>query len=113
MYSDNDGYRSFVLFTTDNECTYNDPQAIEYMGKKQTNEKNVTCIMWKYQRAYPASRFPDGSVLSVENFCRNPHPNNSKAWCFLSRDDMTKWGFCTIRQCGKCCMAHIVSGNTS
>jgi len=87
-------------FAVDNACTYNDPRAVEYMGKKQTNELNVTCIMWSAQRAYPASQFPDPDLLSAGNFCRNPKPVDSKAWCYTSQDAARKWGYCALRQCG-------------
>ena len=87
-------------FAVDNECTYNDPRAIEYMGKKQTDELNTTCILWSDQRAYRASHFPDADLLSAVNFCRNPKPVDSKAWCYTSQDAPRKWGYCALRQCG-------------
>jgi len=89
-------------FTLENECTYNDPRAVEYMGKKRMNEENMTCIMWSAQRAYPASHFPDADLFSAENFCRNPKPFYSKSWCYSSQDAARKWGYCALRQCGRC-----------
>jgi len=96
------GYAAFVLFAADNGCTYNDPRAVEYTGMMHTNEENRTCIMWSKQRAYRDSHFPDGSVSSAENFCRNPKPVDTKAWCYLSEDAARKWGYCALRQCGRC-----------
>lgn len=92
---------TLAVVTTDSECAYNDPRAIEYMGKKQTNEENTTCIMWSDQRAYPASSFPDADLVSAENFCRNPKPFYSKSWCYSSQDAARKWGYCALRQCGR------------
>jgi len=89
------------VITAENECTYNDPQAIEYMGKKQTNAENMTCINWSAQRAYRSSDFPDADLSLAENFCRNPVPVKSNAWCYTSQDAARKWGSCVLRQCGK------------
>jgi len=94
-------------FAVDNECTYNDPEAKEYRGKKQTNEENMTCIMWSDQRAYRASQFPDADLSSAENFCRNPKPFYSKSWCYSSQDAARKWGYCSLRQCGECLKFYI------
>ena len=96
------------VVTVDNECTYNDPHAIHYVGKKQWNEDNVTCIMWSDQRAYLAADFPDDDLLSAENFCRNPKPGYSRAWCYVSEDAARQWGFCALSQCGMFEMFHVV-----
>ena len=97
------------LFIVDSECTYNDPRAFEYMGKKQVNEENMTCIMWSSQRAYRASDFPDADLLSAENFCRNPKPFYAKSWCYSSEDTARKWGYCALMQCGRCLTSHILT----
>jgi len=93
-------YFATCFIPTDGDCTYNDPEAVEYMGTKQTNDENMTCIMWSAQRAYPASHFPDGNLLSAANFCRNPKPVDSKAWCYSSLEPPRKWGYCALKQCG-------------
>ena len=98
-----------VMFATDNDCTYNDPRAVEYVGKKHSNSENMTCIMWSKQRAYRSSHFPDGSVLSADNFCRNPKPVDTKAWCYSSEDAARKWGYCSLRQCGRCQTAFVIA----
>ena len=105
------GCAAFVVFAADNGCTYNDPRAVEYVGRKHTNEDSMTCIMWSKQRAYHDSHFPDGSVLSAENFCRNPKPVDSKAWCYLSEDVARKWGYCDLRQCGMCWICYVAAEN--
>jgi len=101
----------FVVFATDNDCTYNDPRAVEYTGKQHINEENMTCIMWTRQRAYRDLHFPDSSVLSAENFCRNPKPVDSRAWCYSSEDAARKWGYCALRQCSRCHTFFVLSND--
>ena len=71
------------------------------MGKMKETETGHVCGSWKLQTTYPANHFPDGNIKAAENYCRNPQPEDHKAWCYYRFTGGKKWNYCDLRQCGK------------
>ena len=94
-------YKFPFCFFSDQECTYNDPQAASYMGHKTTTESGYICASWGLQQSYPVSHFPDGSLEGANNNCRNPKPTDHKAWCYYRFTGKRKWDYCELNPCRK------------
>ena len=42
--------------------------------------------------------FPEGSIVSAENFCRSPDRGGFNPWCF-STNPVEMWEYCDVKEC--------------
>ena len=64
-----------------------------------------TCQAWSsqspHEHTYNADgMFPDESVTSASNFCRNPNGDHVGLWCYTT-DNETRWEDCYVPTCGQ------------
>ncbi|CAD5120321.1 DgyrCDS8898 [Dimorphilus gyrociliatus] len=80
----------------DNCAPKQQPRA--YFGNKKTTSTGKDCRLWSlHYNESESTRFPDSSVKSAENFCRNPTNNGNGPWCFIDADGSTE--SCNINTC--------------
>jgi len=82
------------------------PTGRDFTGNLRISKSGKTCQSWMSQTPYAHNftsdfMFPDGSVTSAENKCRNPDSNfQGGPWCFTTDPDV-KWEVCDVPLCVK------------
>ncbi|CAG0898962.1 unnamed protein product [Cyprideis torosa] len=101
---------------------------VEYFGQQNMTSSGQTCLRWDAHPHWSDSDFPEGSMATAENYCRNPNGDAGGPWCMVASGTET-WtaadksgnpitGFlehCTIPECVQECpfpIAPHVSGAT-
>ena len=74
------------------------------MGQANTTASGQACMRWDeqaFQRLFNSDEysFPDESISSAENFCRNPNSDEGGVWCTIAGGDDGGWGYCNVTQC--------------
>jgi len=77
----------------------------EYIGQKAETVSGRNCQSWSSQdphnHTYIADHmYPDRSVYSAMNYCRNPNYTWVGLWCFTT-DPSKRWEECDVPTCGK------------
>ena len=89
-------------FTTEirrSECK-NTKLGEAYNGTVQHTARGLPCELWikVNQSKYNNADFPDGSIQTAKNFCRNPSRNSKGIWCYI--DMHGGYDFCNAPYCG-------------
>ena len=77
----------------------------DYRGTLSTSRDGYTCQKWTSQtpntHSYTPTNYPDAG-LGDHNYCRNPHPSRTYAWCYITdHPSGTSWQRCDdIPKCG-------------
>jgi len=71
-----------------------------YTGRQSVTAFGRSCQYWSSQKHHPhnftdPARFPDPSLLSAINYCRNPDGKSSGPWCYTMDPDI-EWETCGI-----------------
>ena len=74
--------------------------AREYMGTITTTASGKTCQRWDqqspHQHDYIADTdYPDDTMSSAENYCRNPIEHDPGIWCYTT-DTNTRYEYCEV-----------------
>ncbi|CAH1777248.1 unnamed protein product [Owenia fusiformis] len=74
-----------------------------YMGRNIYTTSGKVCQDWTSQYphrhdVYEDSQFPDYTIGSALNYCRNPTNKPNGPWCFTT-DINTEWEYCAINYC--------------
>jgi len=81
------------------------PDGYQYLGHISVTSSGFQCQAWASQ--YPNSHsyvqdemYPDGSVESASNYCRNPDDGwDEGLWCYVT-DPSESWDYCDVPLCG-------------
>jgi hypothetical protein len=73
------------------------------MGKLAVTNDGKTCQRWDVQTPHHHTRtnplnFPDASLVSAANYCRNPDQAPEGPWCYTT-DPSKRWQYCDISLC--------------
>ena len=76
----------------------------DYMGVRNYTQSGRVCQRWDKQFPHKhnyneASMYPDATVRSAKNYCRNPDSEEPKPWCYTTDPDV-RWEYCAIPLCG-------------
>ncbi|XP_025076138.1 uncharacterized protein LOC112553253 isoform X2 [Pomacea canaliculata] len=88
------------------ECLQTD-KGYDYKGHLNITVSGRSCHAWnelspeKHNYTSP-SYFPDISLDSVGNNCRNPNRSREKPWCFTT-DPSVEWEYCPLLPCDDIC----------
>ena len=74
-----------------------------YMGSMSVTSSGLTCQRWDSQSPYTHgfttdTMYPDMTVTSAGNSCRNPDGGDAAPWCYTT-DPQTRWGYCNVPLC--------------
>ncbi|KAK2148431.1 hypothetical protein LSH36_498g02008 [Paralvinella palmiformis] len=77
-----------------------------YTGRQSVTAFGRSCQYWSSQKHHPhnftdPARFPDRSLLSAINYCRNPDGKSSGPWCYTMDPDI-EWETCGIPLVSDC-----------
>jgi integrin beta 3 len=82
-------------------CKLTDP-GTEYVGSVSVTKSGKTCQRWSSQSPHShhmtADMFPDKSIDSAANYCRNPDNEDEGVWCYTT-DPNKRWEFCDVPKC--------------
>jgi len=80
-------------------------QGKEYMGTMSVTRSGRQCQHWSSdtpQSVYSGYRmdwkYPNGSFVAAENYCRNPSTYAEYLWCYTT-DPHMRWEECDIPKC--------------
>ncbi|XP_074641425.1 sushi, von Willebrand factor type A, EGF and pentraxin domain-containing protein 1-like [Tubulanus polymorphus] len=81
------------------------PLGAEYIGTTEVTETGQPCKRWaQHSPAYNDNQFPDGSVESADNYCRNPSLIHAAPWCHVDDSSYIRdWNYCDIPYCTRIC----------
>jgi len=78
-----------------------------YVGTVSVTKSGKQCQKWSLNTPhavpskYTDDKFPDGSRLAANSYCRNPDLSWTGLWCY-TMDPNKEWEECNVPQCGKC-----------
>ncbi|KAL3876469.1 hypothetical protein ACJMK2_034312 [Sinanodonta woodiana] len=74
-----------------------------YIGRRTCTSTGKTCQYWNNQQPQAhnytqAADFPDSSVTSAKNYCRDPKGSRGQPWCYTT-DPQVEFEFCDVPSC--------------